>query len=350
MSKNNENEEQLEYSYQEYLDQGHDDDRQKKPEKPEKMEDKGEARILTAQKHQDIQCISPANEKEKQEIIEAIKREFQVRDEIVKIAMKFTKPTDWVIMGKRDINNPAKAYLCASGCANIGNKAGVCTQVYKNRVKITKGNTTIEREEAYEVRELKNEHYIIIFHGKFWRYANPDFFVEEVGSRRSNDPFFTKKGGVTLAASQINFGDVLRAAKTNWYNRGIKNLLGLPVFDESELSNINIGGKQEQIPRVSFKSKKADRGDYSHAPKNQDTKKVSEGFKHIEGCITEPQMRRLFYILSKGATSQEERKERYTKIKKIIKEVAGVEHTNEIIWQHYEDICNAAEQISNGEL
>lgn len=104
--------------------------------------------------------------------------------------------------------------------------------------------------------ELEGGHYIYTYKGYF-SLAGAE--IEAIGSRSSKDPFFKRYVYVNgqrkeLPPSEIDPGDVKKAAYTNCIGNGITRLLGLRNISYEDLEKV-AGIKREQITKIKYGSK-----------------------------------------------------------------------------------------------
>ena len=104
--------------------------------------------------------------------------------------------------------------------------------------------------------ELEGGHYIYTYKGYF-SLAGAE--IEAIGSRSSKDPFFKRYVYVNgqrkeLPPSEIDPGDVKKAAYTNCIGNGITRLLGLRNISYDDLEKV-AGIKREQITRIEYRNK-----------------------------------------------------------------------------------------------
>lgn len=153
-------------------------------------------------------------------------------EKIWKGSLSRTNANDWV-------NEGGKPYLQASGAQKISRWLGVSWRV----------NPPIEED-------LGGGHYLIKYTGEF---ALGGAIISETGSRSSKDPFFSRAHGRDLPASEIDKGNVMKAAYTNLLGRGITSLLGLRNLtwaDLQQYANVN----QKAVTSVGYGKPSTDQG------------------------------------------------------------------------------------------
>ncbi|MDD5722663.1 MAG: hypothetical protein PHY29_02860 [Syntrophales bacterium] len=152
----------------------------------------------------DDTLIAVAQNAEKR--IEAVKT-------IKKLALKVTNGLDWVNMG-------GKPYLQSSGAEKIARLFGISWQI---------DEPTMTGEEG--------GHFTYTYTGIF---SLGGISIEAVGTRSSKDPFFSRSHGDDVPPSEIDHGDVKKAAFTNLTANGITRLLGIRNMTVDELSQAGI--------------------------------------------------------------------------------------------------------------
>jgi hypothetical protein len=160
-------------------------------------------------------------------------------EKIWKGSLSRTNANDWV-------NEGGKPYLQASGAQKIARWLGVSWRV----------NPPIEED-------LGGGHYLIKYTGEF---ALGGAVISETGSRSSKDPFFSRAKGRDLPASEIDKGNVMKAAYTNLLGRGITTLLGLRNLTWADLeryAQVN----QKAVASVGYGRSTTNQG--SKAPSSQ---------------------------------------------------------------------------------
>ena len=157
-------------------------------------------------------------------IAEQAEKRLDALQKIKEIALKVTNYGDWV-------NEGGKPYLQGSGAQKIARVFGVSWRV----------NTPVEDD-------LGGGHYLIRYTGEF---ALSGAVITETGSRSSKDPFFSRAKGRDLPASEIDKGNVMKAAYTNLLGRGIQTLIGLRNLTWADLEKY-AGIKQGSVGSVPY--------------------------------------------------------------------------------------------------
>lgn len=169
-------------------------------------------------------------------IAEQAERRIEAFEKIKRYALRTTNAHDWV-------NVSGKPYLEDSGANKVARAFGVSWRL-----------------EPPEIENLEGlgGHFIVNVKGDF---AIGGAVIQAVGSRSSNDPFFTDRWEgqgearhkVKRPASEIDRGDVIKSAVSNCTNNGVKRLLGLMNLTWQDLKAAGID--QVEVESVEFKSR-----------------------------------------------------------------------------------------------
>ena len=166
------------------------------------------------------------------ELAAQAERRVEAINKIKQYSLRLTQPSDWV-------DQNGRPYLQVSGAEKIARLFGISWRIDE------------------PIREdLEGGHYIYTYKGYF-SLAGAE--IEAIGSRSSKDPFFKRYVYVNgerkeLPPSEIDPGDVKKAAYTNCIGNGITRLLGLRNISYDDLEKV-AGIKREQITRVEYRSK-----------------------------------------------------------------------------------------------
>jgi len=203
-------------------------------------------------------------------------------EKIWKGSLSRTNPQDWV-------NEGGKPYLQASGSQKIARWLGVSWRV----------NPPVEED-------LGGGHYLIRYTGEF---ALGGAVISEVGTRSSKDPFFAKAKGVQLPASEIDKGNVMKAAYTNLLGRGISTLLGLRNLTWQDVEQY-ASVKQGAVASVSYA--KPASGQTGSKPQTQGAAYPAQP----DAPATEPQIKAIHAVLKErlGIEGEIEKHEKVAKI------------------------------------
>jgi len=167
------------------------------------------------------------------ELAAQAERRVEAINKIKQYSLRLTQPGDWV-------DQNGRPYLQVSGAEKIARLFGISWRI----------------DEPIR-EELEGGHYIYTYKGYF-SLAGAE--IEVIGSRSSKDPFFKRYVYVNgerkeLPPSEIDPGDVKKAAYTNCIGNGITRLLGLRNISYEDLEKV-AGIKREQITQIEYRSKK----------------------------------------------------------------------------------------------
>ena len=166
------------------------------------------------------------------ELAAQAERRVEAINKIKQYSLRLTQPGDW-------IDQNGRPYLQVSGAEKIARLFGISWRI----------------DEPIR-EELEGGHFIYTYKGYF-SLAGAE--IEAIGSRSSKDPFFKRyvyDGGERkeLPPSEIDPGDVKKAAYTNCIGNGITRLLGLRNISYEDLEKV-AGIKREQITKIKYGSK-----------------------------------------------------------------------------------------------
>jgi transcriptional regulator with XRE-family HTH domain len=167
------------------------------------------------------------------ELAAQAERRVEAINKIKQYSLRLTQPGDWV-------DQNGRPYLQVSGAEKIARLFGISWRI----------------DEPIR-EELEGGHYIYTYKGYF-SLAGAE--IEVIGSRSSKDPFFKRYVYVNgerkeLPPSEIDPGDVKKAAYTNCIGNGITRLLGLRNISYEDLEKV-AGIKREQITQIEYRNKK----------------------------------------------------------------------------------------------
>lgn len=180
-------------------------------------------------------------------------RRVEAINKIKQYSLRLTQPGDWV-------DQNGRPYLQVSGAEKIARLFGISWRI----------------DEPIR-EELEGGHYVYTYKGYF-SLAGAE--IEAIGSRSSKDPFFKRyvyEGGERkeLPPSEIDPGDVKKAAYTNCIGNGITRLLGLRNISYEDLEKV-AGIKREQITRIEYRGKGKQNNDDTPAEIQEITGEVSD--------------------------------------------------------------------------
>ncbi len=163
-------------------------------------------------------------------IAEQVEKRVNAIQKIKLYALKLTNVHDWIDQGGRP-------YLYGSGTEKIARMFGISWRISEP-----------------EKENLGEGHYMFTYKG-FFSLAGAE--VEAIGTRSSKDPFFKKYTWVNgerveLPASEIDPGDVKKAALTNCIANGVGRLLGIRNLTYEELESAT-GITRDMITRFTYK-------------------------------------------------------------------------------------------------
>jgi len=236
--------------------------------------------------------------------------------------LHFTKSGDWVIFSK-DGKEPT-AELGAAGCFRISSTFGI--SFLNGKVALLRGRDNIGEWIRYEAE------YDCTFRGAV---------VRTFGRCGSRTPFFGKKGGEWRDPSELDMGNMKIAAIRGAMKEGVKVLLGLHHFPIEDLRAAGVRFHSEK--GHDFKS-----GEPQTPGAEAPAKSNGTGKGAGDKPISEPQRKRMYAILMKGCSGDEEKSMRDSAMKDWLKSNLNVEHSKDIQWPDYENACKYAETIAGG--
>lgn len=166
------------------------------------------------------------------ELAAQAERRVEAINKIKQYSLRLTQPGDW-------IDQNGRPYLQVSGAEKIARLFGISWRI----------------DEPIR-EELEGGHFIYTYKGYF-SLAGAE--IEAIGSRSSKDPFFKRyiyANGQRkeLPPTEIDPGDVKKAAYTNCIGNGITRLLGLRNISYDDLEKV-AGIKREQITHIRYGDK-----------------------------------------------------------------------------------------------
>lgn len=166
------------------------------------------------------------------ELAAQAERRVEAINKIKQYSLRLTQPGDW-------IDQNGRPYLQVSGAEKIARLFGISWRIDE------------------PIREDLGEGHFIYTYKGYFSLAGAE--IEAIGSRSSKDPFFRRYIYVNgqrkeLPPTEIDPGDVKKAAYTNCIGNGITRLLGLRNISYDDLEKV-AGIKREQIASVRYGSK-----------------------------------------------------------------------------------------------
>lgn len=177
-------------------------------------------------------------------LAEQAERRIDAMTKIKRVSLKLTNRYDWTDQG-------GKPYLQVSGAEKIARMFGISWRI-----------------SGPEQEQQESGHFAFTYKG-FFSLAGAS--IEVIGTRSSKDGFFKKYDytqkdddgnniKTELPASEIDRGDVKKAAYTNCIGNGITRILGLRNMTYEDLQEF-AGITKEEIGKVDYKKKgKQDEG------------------------------------------------------------------------------------------
>ncbi len=157
------------------------------------------------------------------------------------IALKMTKPQDWVDMGG--------PYLMDRGAQNVAIAFGV--------------DITQEAPRMEWAEDANGRYYMFIASGRA-HAKRLNRFVEDIGICSQRDKFFGMSNGKLKEIQDVDMANIIRKASTNLYNRLVKRVIGLSGVTWDDLAAAGI--KRESLARVEYRSGNQGGGPAGRAP------------------------------------------------------------------------------------
>jgi hypothetical protein len=145
------------------------------------------------------------------------------------IALKMTKPSDWVDMGG--------PYLMDRGAQNIAIAFGV--------------DITQEAPRMEWAEDANGRYYMFIASGRA-HAKRLNRFIEDIGICSQRDKFFGMSGGKLKEIQDVDMANIIRKASTNLYNRLVKRVIGLSGVTWDDLAAAGI--KRDALAKVEYRS------------------------------------------------------------------------------------------------
>lgn len=180
------------------------------------------------------------------QVAEQAEKRIEAVNKIKMLALKVTNHQDWVDMG-------GKPYLQGSGSEKVARLFGISWTI------------------SEPVLETSDDgHFSYTYMGVF---SLSGASIEAVGTRSSKDPFFSRSKGKDLPPSEIDRGDIKKAAYSNCTANGVTRLLGIRnlTWNEVRDSGVNVSG----VNKVEYGNKSAnipDDDSYSDKRKEHHTR------------------------------------------------------------------------------
>lgn len=161
--------------------------------------------------------------------IQEIEKGVELFNRIKIVALKLTKPTDWVDQG-------GSMYLMDRGSENIAIAFGVDISGLEMKMEW--------------VDDPKGRYYTFVASGKAYS-RKLGRWVEDIGVCSQRDKFFGMIGGKLKEIEDVDMANIRRKAVTNLYNRLIKRVVGLSgvTLDDLKISGMDVS----KIVKVEYK-------------------------------------------------------------------------------------------------
>lgn len=163
-------------------------------------------------------------------LAEQAEKRIDAMNKIKRVAIKLTNHYDWTDQG-------GKPYLQVSGAEKIARMFGISWRI---------------SEPVFENAE--GGHFSYTYRGNF---SLAGATIDAIGTRSSRDPFFKKYSYIDgkkteLPPSEIDKGDLKKAAYTNCIGNGITRLLGIRNMTYEDLKEF-AGITPDQIAKIGYK-------------------------------------------------------------------------------------------------
>jgi len=173
--------------------------------------------------------------------LKEIEKNIEFFNKVKIIALKMTKPSDWVDMGG--------PYLMDRGAENVAIAFGVDIS-----------DLQLKQDWA---EDSKGRYYTYIASGK--AYAKKlGRYVEDIGVCSQRDKFFGMANGQLKEIQEVDMANIRRKAVTNLYSRLIKRVIGLMGVTWDDLGQADI--KREQLQKVEYRGGQQGGGPAGRAP------------------------------------------------------------------------------------
>ena len=233
------------------------------------------------------------------------KERVEAWNEIKKSAITTTNPSDWIDQG-------GKPYLQSSGAEKIANYFGIAWHIADSE------RISLEDAEG-------NYMYSVTLELSWGGRA-----IDMTGTRNSRDDFFRvrydKAGNkIRLPLSEVDPGDVMKAAITNALQRGITRLLGFGNMTWEDLAKYGIG--REKVGAVRYKGSKEKPKPRAKKPPKENRPKEDEPSEtqappepDIRKPVSEDEMRQAIYEMAYEETDGDE-----AEIKRLLGDITSFE-------------------------
>ena len=171
--------------------------------------------------------VTPMSEKTMESIIDSAEKNVALYKKMVDIAIRLTNPRDWVDQG-------GSPYLMGSGAEKIKNPFGVHISGVTSKKDVSTDDL--------------GDYYLYTFQGTA---SVGGVSIECIGTCSSRDQFFAYQHGELKPDSQIDEGNVKKAAYTNFTTNAITRLLGLRNLTWAQIETAGI--KKADVGKVEYR-------------------------------------------------------------------------------------------------
>lgn len=219
-------------------------------------------------------------------LADQVEKRFDAMSKIKRIALKLTNSHDWV-------DQNGRPYLQASGAEKVARLFGISWRIF---------------EPIFE--NLEGGHFSYTYKGEF---SLSGATIEAIGTRSSKDGFFKKYSyegdkRKELPVSEIDRGDVQKAAYTNLLGNGITRLLGIRNLTYEDLKEF-AGITKDMVTRVEYR----ERGSPAITSQRNDKPQITAP----DAPATEAQQKAIHALLTKSGIKDDLSK--HEKVAKILK-------------------------------
>lgn len=241
------------------------------------------------------------------QIAETADQTLEAYQKVRQTALKITNPQDW-------IDQNGRPYLQSTGAEKIARLFGISWRFIGDPAK---HDLAAQGHYRYDTKlEMIIEHLNVR--------------VEVIGSRKSDDPFFTvyykgkgeNRKRFVKPGSEVDEADVMKASITNAIGNGITRILGLRNLTWDEVNNID----RSQVTGIAYDGKNVDakkKQPTAQKPPTDSPKKTDQPEDAVTGnrdkACTKPQASAIHKMLAKLEITDE-----HEKLKKV-SELAGRE-------------------------
>lgn len=158
--------------------------------------------------------------------IDTLMQRAEMMHKVLEACVRCTNHVDWLDMG-------GKPYLESTGCYKVARLVGLAIN-----------NMVLEKMEE------GGGHYTYMYQGNVSISTDSNNSVDVVGGRSTLDNFFSRAGGKSKSADQINKSHVQKAAHTNLIVRAVHQYIGLRSMTWEVLAKMGI--QREKCKKVEY--------------------------------------------------------------------------------------------------